>query len=88
MNIRVWPKAAAGRLAVIFSLLFLALTALKISIPILLPTPFIAGLGIAGFLVGMIAVFKDRDRALLTPLSVIVGLLIILWAAAEIAFPH
>lgn len=88
MKIRVWSKTAAGRLAAIFNLLFITLIALKIFIQIHLPTPFIAGLGMAGFLIGMIAIFRNRERSLLTLLTVPVGLLIIFWTAAEIAFPH
>ena len=88
MKVEVLSKTATGRLSAVFSFLFIVLIVLKISIQIHLPTPFIAGLGITGFIFGMIAVLKKRDRALLTLLSVLVGLLIIFWAAAEMAFPH
>lgn len=88
MKVHVWPKATAGRLAAIFCLLFIVLITLKISIQVHLPTPFIAGLGITGFLIGIFSIVKNRDRSLLTLLSVFIGLLIVFWAAAEIIFPH
>jgi hypothetical protein len=93
MKIQFWSRTTAGKWAVALTLLFIVLMSLKmftlgISIRILLPTPFIAGLGVIGFILGIVSFVKNKDRALLTLLSIPVGLLIIFWAAAEIAFPH
>ncbi|MDD4550108.1 MAG: hypothetical protein PHT79_10170 [Syntrophomonadaceae bacterium] len=63
-------------------------TTLGISIRIPLPIPFIAGLGVIGFIMGIVSFVKNKDRSLLTLLSIPIGLLIIFWIAAELAFPH
>lgn len=42
-----------------------------------LPTLFLAVIGVAGFVMGVISIVKNKDRALLTLLSIPVGLLII-----------
>lgn len=41
-----------------------------------------------GFLLGIVSVVKNKDRSILTLLAILIGLLIILWAVAEIVFPH
>lgn len=51
-------------------------------------TTFLAVLGVIGFIMGVIAIIKYKDRALLTLLSIPVGIIIIAWTLAEIAFPH
>lgn len=89
MNIRLWPKAKAGKYASCFILLFIVMMILKFftySIPF--PTPAIAGLGVIGFVLGITSMIINKDRSLLTLLSVILGLLVVLWIAAEILFPH
>jgi len=93
MKIQLWSKTTAGKWATILTLLFIVLMSLKlltlgISIRIPLPTPFIAGLGVIGFIMGIVSFVKNKDRSLLTLLSIPIGLLIIFWIAAEIMFPH
>lgn len=88
MKIQLGSKTATGKAAAVLSLMFIVLITLKIRVAIPLPTFLIAGIGLAGFLAGLIAVVKNKDRSLLVLLSVLVGVLIILWTAAEIAFPH
>ena len=72
-----------------FCSVFIVMMILKFftySIPF--PTPAIAGLGVIGFVLGTISMIKNKDRSLLTLLSVILGLVVVLWIAAEILFPH
>jgi len=93
MKIQIWSKTKIGKWASILTLLFIVLMALKLSalaITIRLPflSPFIAVLGVIGFVLGLISIFKSKDRSLFVLLSIPVGLLIIFWVAAEIAFPH
>lgn len=93
MRIQLWSKTTAGKWAASLTLLFIVLMSLKlltlgILIRIPLPTPFIAGLGVIGFIMGIVSFVKNKDRSLLTLLSIPIGLLIIFWVAAEIAFPH
>lgn len=89
MKIQVFSKTKAGKSAAWLTLLFIILMILKFftySIP--LPTPVIAGFGVIGFILGIISIIKSKDRSLLTLLSVVLGLLVVLWIAAEILFPH
>lgn len=93
MNIQLYSKTTAGKWAAILTLLFIALMAIKLSalamlIRLPLPTPFLAIIGVIGFLLGIISVLKNKDRSILTLLAILIGLLIILWTAAEIAIPH
>lgn len=93
MKIQLRSNTRAGKWAAILTLLFIVLMSLKvwtlgILIRIPLPTPFIAGLGVIGFIMGIVSFVKNKDRSLLTLLSIPLGLLIIFWIAAEIAFPH
>lgn len=88
MKINLWSKTTGGKWAAALTLLFIVLMSLKISIGFPLPNPLIAVLGVAGFILGIISLVKNKDRSLLTLLSIPVGLLILFWIAAEIAFPH
>lgn len=93
MKIQLCSNAKTGKWAAILTLLFIVLMSLKLSalamfIRLPLPTPLIAVIGVAGFIVGVVSIIKNKDRALLTLLSILVGLIIIFWTIAEIAFPH
>ena len=52
--------------------------------------PMLTGMvsGIAAGFIGIIGIFKKKDRSVLTILSTILGLLLLLWVMAEIIFPH
>jgi len=43
---------------------------------------------VAGFVVGIIAIAKQRERSALVYLAVVIGALVTLFIAAEIIFPH
>ena len=93
MKIRLWSETKAGKWAAVLTLIFIVTILIKISalamiIRLPLPSPILAVFGVAGFVMGVISIIRNKDRALLTLLSIPVGLLIIFWVAAEIAFPH
>ncbi|KGP77225.1 hypothetical protein JT05_00425 [Desulfosporosinus sp. Tol-M] len=92
MKIQLWSKTTAGKWAAILTLIFIIFMALKlINLAIIrlpFPTPFIAVFGVVGFIMGLISIMKNKDRTLLTLLSIPIGLLIIFWVAAEIVVPH
>lgn len=91
MKIQIWSKTKIGKWASIFTLLFIVLMGLKalnIGIRLPLPSPIIAILEVIGFVMGIISIFKNKDKSLFVLLSILVGLLIVFWVAAEIAFPH
>jgi hypothetical protein len=87
MKINLWSKTTLGKWAAILSIAFIILISLKIRDGIFLPTFTIAGLGLAGFVAGIIAIAK-KDRSILVILSILVGLVIILWIAAELIYSH
>ncbi len=93
MKISLVPKTKLGSWAATLTILFVALMVIKLSalsrtLRLPLPTPIIAVFGLLGFLLGLIAVFKNKDRSLLTLFTIPVGLMIIFWMAAELLFPH
>lgn len=85
MKLKIWSSSVIGKLANVFSLIFIVLIALKLlAIRLPLPTPAIAVLGLVGLALGLIAFIKNKDRSILTILSIIVGIIIVLWTAGEI----
>jgi len=37
---------------------------------------------------GIVAILKNKDRAILTFIAILVGLVIMLWTVLEFIFPH
>lgn len=56
----------------------------------LLALPMLAGMvsGISAFIVGLLAIFKHRENALLVYVSTAIGGLLMLFLVGELAFPH
>ncbi len=88
MKTRFWPEARAGKWAAGLTLAFVIIFVIKMMFRLPLPTPLIAVLGIAGFIMGIISIIKNKDRAVMTLLSIPVGAFIILVTVTEIAVPH
>jgi len=88
MKLTFSPKSTPGKWSAGLGIAFIILIAAKILGSLPLPTFSIAALGLAGFVTGIVAIFKNRDRAILIFLSLIVGLVIMLWIIAEFIFPH
>lgn len=93
MKNKIWPHTGSGKAAAVLTLLFIVLMLLKIGtlgIRIILPvpSPLIALLGIVGLVFGLIAIIVNKDKTILTWLSIPVGLLIFFWIGAEMIFPH
>lgn len=82
------PATKAGHWATGLEIAFLLLMAGKFSrIGLPLPSFGIFGLGIAGFVVAIIALVR-KDRAITVWLALIVGLLPTLWTFGELFWPH
>jgi hypothetical protein len=62
---RLLPKTCAGWWALGLSLIFIILIAIKIQFWMPLPTFVIAALGLAGFIFGLVAIIKNKYRAIL-----------------------
>lgn len=82
------PETNSGKWALGISIAFIVLITLKIMGSMPLPTFGIAAIGLVGFLVGVFAIIKNKDRSILTFIPILVGLVIILWTAGELLFPH
>jgi hypothetical protein len=44
--------------------------------------------GVAGFITGLLAIIRQKERALLVYLSTVIGGILTLYLIAELAFPH
>ncbi len=88
MKINLLPKSILGKLSIGLSIAFIILIWLKMQIAIHIMTFCIAALGLLGFFTSIVSIVKNKDRALLNFLPILVGVIIILWAVAEIIFPH
>ncbi len=89
MKAGLWSKAKAGKYAAWVTLLFIVMMILKFfTYSVSFPSFVIAGLGVIGFILGTYSMIKSKDRSPATLLSVIIGLLVILWVTIEILFPH
>lgn len=90
---KIWPTPKLGQAAASLTLLFILLMMLKmgalgIRFMMPLPSPLIALLGIAGLVFGLLSIYLNKDKAILTWLSIPIGLIIFFWIGAEIMFPH
>jgi len=87
---KILPKTKLGKWAVWLSVAFIVLIAMKIAnyFHLPLPTPGIAVLGIVGLIIGLLAVFRNKDNAILNFLPILVGVIILFWTVAETVFPH
>jgi xanthine/uracil permease len=88
MRLTFLPKTTSGKWSIGISIVFIILIWTKIQYSIPVPTFAIAALGMAGFIVSIIAIIKNKDRSILNLIPILVGLLIIMWAAAELIFLH
>ncbi len=88
MKTKLLPKSILGKLSIGLSIAFIILIWLKIQIAIPIMTFCIATLGLVAFFTSIISIVKNKDRALLNFLPILVGVIIIFWAAAEIIFLH
>lgn len=87
MKITLLPKNKAAIWASLLSILFVMLIFFKIRGTIPLSMFLIAALGLGGLAAGLIAAVK-KDRSIFTILSILIGLFIVIWIAAEIIYPH
>jgi hypothetical protein len=85
---RLLPKTRSGKWALGLCVAFIILITVKIIGFLPLPTFAVAAIGLAGFITGIAAIFKNKDRAILTFLAILVGIVIMLWTALEFIFPH
>ena len=83
-----FPRTTTGKWSVGLGIAFSVLICLKLLGAMPLPTSSIAALGLAGFVLALVAFFRKRDRSVPGPLPIATGVVILLWTAAELLFPH
>lgn len=88
MRLALLPKTAMGKWSVALSIAFIVLIWAKIEDSVPVPTFAIAVLGLAGSILAVTAVLKKKDRSVTFLLPILVGLVLVVWVAAELAFPH
>jgi len=93
MQIKFWPKSKLGQTAAVFTLLFIIVMAIimgalgaRIILPV--PSPLIAVFGVVGLVLGLLAIVLNKDKSIMTWLSIPVGLIVFFWIGAEMLFPH
>ena len=91
MKSKFAPSSKIGTVATVLSGLCILLGAMKYILPrfhqsIPLSMQQVSILGILGFLLGMVAIFKMKDKSVLTKSSVVFGALIIIWIVAGYLF--
>jgi hypothetical protein len=88
MKLKIKPGTKMGKWSVGLGIIFIILIWVKIQFFLPVPVFGIAALGLAGFVLGLIALIKNKDRSILLFIPLLVGSIIIIWAAAELMFPH
>ena len=88
MRLNVLPKTTLGKWSVGLSIVFIILIWMKMQYSIHVPTFAIAAVGLIGFIMSIIAIFRNKDRSILVLLPILVGIVIVLWTAGELIFPH
>jgi len=88
MRLVFLPKTTPAKWSVGFGIVFTILICLKLLGAMPLPTFSIAALGLAGFVLALLAFFRKKDRSVLGLLPILAGVVILLWTAAELLFPH
>ena len=88
MRLNVLPKTTLGKWSVGLSIVFIILIWMKMQYSIHVPTFAIAAVGLIGFIMSIIAIFRNKDRSILVLLPILVGIIIVLWTAGELIFPH
>ena len=81
MKIKIWPSQKLGQTAAVLTLLFIVLMLLKmgtlgVHIILPVPSPLIAIFGVVGLVFGLLSIYLNQDKAILTWLSIPVGLII------------
>jgi hypothetical protein len=82
------PKTTSGKWGLGLSLAFALLFVLKVLIPIPVPSPAIFGVGIAGFIVSVIALFRGERSLVFYVLGGLISSFVLFWVGGELLFPH
>ena len=88
MRLNVLPKTTLGKWSVGLSIVFIILIWMKMQYSIHVPTFAIAAVGLIGFIMSIITIFRNKDRSIVVLLPILVGIIIVLWTTGELIFPH
>lgn len=87
MKFSLLPKTSAGKWAAGASIAFILLMALKTQAFLPLPSMAIFAIGLAGFVLSILAVIR-KDHSLGVYFALLLGAAIFAWTVAEIVYPH
>ncbi|MEI8201323.1 MAG: hypothetical protein WCG21_14795 [Eubacteriales bacterium] len=88
MKMTLAPKTSTGKWSIGLSVAFIIMLGLKMMSFMPIPSPVIFVMELIGFVIGIVAIIKFKERSILVFLSTFVGLLVAIWTAAEIIYPH
>lgn len=104
MKISLLPKSKLGICAALLLLLFFLLLGVSIlisdwqgyvasqtifdNLPIAVPMIFAIASALASFIIGLIAIFKSKERSVLIFITTVIGFFFALLFMGEILFPH
>jgi len=88
-KIEVLPRTYTGNWASILGVAFIFLFSAKLLMPEMpVPAYAIFATGLAGFVVGILAVFIKKDHAVFTYLSLLAGAFCMVWITAVYVYPN
>ncbi len=87
-KIEVLPRTKTGNWAGMVSVAFIFLFTAKVLWQIPIMSYAIFAIGLAGFALGVVAIFVKKDHALFTYLPLLTGAFCIFWIAGELLYPH
>jgi hypothetical protein len=82
------PKTSSGKWGLGLCLAFALLFVLKVLIPLPVPSPVIFAVGIAGFIVSVIALFLGERSIVFYVIGGLISSFVLFWVGGELLFPH
>jgi ABC-type cobalamin transport system permease subunit len=83
-----FPESLIGKWSAGPSIAFIILILLKETKFTDLSVSSVAVVGLLGFITGIIAIFRKKERAISVLISIPIGLLIIFWIIGKMIYPH
>lgn len=82
------PKTQSGKWGLGLCLAFALLFLFKALISFPLPSPVIFAVGIAGFIVNIVALFRGERSMVFYVLGGLISSFVLFWVGGELLFPH
>ena len=82
------PKTTVGKWGLSLSLVFAILLLVKIAVALPLPSMVIFGIGIAGVVLNIIALFRNERSIVFYVIGGAISSFVLFWVGGELLFPH